>query len=225
MNDRQKQLLVLSVETYIETAEPVGSKFLVEKCSLEWSEATVRNDLRELEELGFLTHPHTSAGRIPTEQGYKFYLDNLDLAALKDLVKDTVELSLPKDMEKRSAEKYLAKVLAALTNETVILAFSRDSIYYTGLSNLFAKPEFRDMGILGDVTQVFDRCEDCVNSFFDQATEEIGYFVGREHTFGSLLSVGSFRYGDSLLILLSPLRTDYKKNYSILNIAKELLNK
>ena len=66
METRQQQLLNLVIENHIATAEPVGSKFLVSEGNLDWSEATVRNELRILEEEGYLTHPHTSAGRIPT---------------------------------------------------------------------------------------------------------------------------------------------------------------
>ena len=66
-----------SLENYLETAEPVGSSFLVEAEGLELSGATIRNEMRDLEEQGFLTHPHTSAGRIPTELGYKYYIKNI----------------------------------------------------------------------------------------------------------------------------------------------------
>ena len=78
MNTRQEQLLTLVIEKYIATAQPIGSKVLVSEAGLDWSEATVRNELRELEEMGYLTHPHTSAGRIPTEAGYKYYIEKTD---------------------------------------------------------------------------------------------------------------------------------------------------
>ena len=75
MNDRQKELLRLIVETYIETVKPVGSKSLVKK--LKCSSATIRNDMAYLETLGYLEKTHTSSGRIPSEEGYKYYVDNL----------------------------------------------------------------------------------------------------------------------------------------------------
>jgi len=65
------------IEDFIYTAEPVGSQRLVEKCGLSVSSATVRNELSALEELGYLSHPHTSAGRVPTDMGYRFYVDSL----------------------------------------------------------------------------------------------------------------------------------------------------
>lgn len=226
MNTRQEQLLTLVIEKYIATAQPIGSKFLVSEAGLDWSEATVRNELRELEETGFLTHPHTSAGRIPTEAGYKYYLEKIDWEKIKVGKKETEALESFFGFEdKIQAQKNLAKVLAAITQETVIFAFSQNSIYYTGLSNLFSKPEFVELGIVGDVSQVFDRCEDCIPGFYDAVSADIKFFVGTEHPFGNMLSAASFKFGDSLLILLAPTRTDYKRNYSLLQLVKEILNK
>jgi heat-inducible transcriptional repressor len=65
------------VEEYVATGQPVGSKHLVERTGMQVSSATVRNELAELERLGLLTHPHTSAGRVPTDRGYRYYVDRL----------------------------------------------------------------------------------------------------------------------------------------------------
>ena len=73
ISERKRDLLTRVVEVYVATGEPVGSKALVERAGLAVSASTVRNELAELEALGLLTHPHTSAGRIPTEEGYRFY--------------------------------------------------------------------------------------------------------------------------------------------------------
>jgi heat-inducible transcriptional repressor len=75
LTDRKRDILRLVVEEYIATGEPVGSKGLVERTGLAVSASTVRNELAELESLGLLTHPHTSAGRVPTDSGYRFYAD------------------------------------------------------------------------------------------------------------------------------------------------------
>lgn len=76
LNDRKKQILIYTVEEYILTAEPVGSKRLVEKYKIKASPATVRNELAKLEEMGYLYQPYTSAGRIPTDSGYRLYVDS-----------------------------------------------------------------------------------------------------------------------------------------------------
>lgn len=77
LNDRKNQILKAVVDDYIGTAEPVGSKSLVSKYNFNVSPATIRNEMAELEELGYLEQPHTSAGRVPSDKGYRAYVDNL----------------------------------------------------------------------------------------------------------------------------------------------------
>lgn len=77
LNDRKNQILKAVVDDYIGSAEPVGSKNLVNKYNFNVSPATIRNEMAELEELGYLEQPHTSAGRIPSDKGYRAYVDNL----------------------------------------------------------------------------------------------------------------------------------------------------
>jgi heat-inducible transcriptional repressor len=77
ISDRKRDLLRRVVEEYVATGEPVGSRTLVERSGLPVSTSTVRSELAELESLGLLTHPHTSAGRIPTESGYRFYAEEV----------------------------------------------------------------------------------------------------------------------------------------------------
>ncbi len=77
LSERKKQILKAIVEAHISGGEPVGSKYIVENKQLACSSATIRNEMSELEELGFLEKPHTSSGRVPSEQGYRFYVDSL----------------------------------------------------------------------------------------------------------------------------------------------------
>lgn len=227
MDKRKEELFNLVVENYIQHAEPVGSKFLVSEEKLDFSEATVRNELRTLEEEGYLTHPHTSAGRIPTEKGYRYYVDHLDLEKAKISKRDAgfLQNSL-NESDYELARKSLAKALVELSNETIILAFSVDKVYYTGLSNLFNKPEFQELELVANVSQVFDHCEECLEDFFDKVNSEPGYFIGDEHPFGSMLSVLSARFGknkDSLVALLGPKRMDYKYNFGLIKKAMEII--
>ena len=77
LTPRQREILRRVVEEYVSTGEPVGSKTLVERSAMRVSSSTVRNELAALEERGLLMHPHTSAGRIPTETGYRVFADDL----------------------------------------------------------------------------------------------------------------------------------------------------
>jgi heat-inducible transcriptional repressor len=104
LSERKRDLLRRVVEEYVSTGEPVGSKTLVERSGLAVSPSTVRNELAELEAIGLLTHPHTSAGRVPTEAGYRFYAEGvlerqeprparfpLDLTAMRSEVEDALQ--------------------------------------------------------------------------------------------------------------------------------------
>src|SRR4051812_49882445 len=77
LTPRQEEILVRVVEEYVATGAPVGSKTLLERSGFEVSSSTIRNELAVLEERGLLAHPHTSAGRVPTDAGYRFYVDRL----------------------------------------------------------------------------------------------------------------------------------------------------
>jgi heat-inducible transcriptional repressor len=77
LSERQQLILNLLVDAYLESGKPVGSKAIAERADIDWGPSTVRAELAELERAGYLTHPHTSAGRLPTDSGYRFYADSL----------------------------------------------------------------------------------------------------------------------------------------------------
>jgi heat-inducible transcriptional repressor len=226
MDSRKHQLLTMVIEHYIKNAEPIGSKFLVSIGELDFGEATVRNELRELEEEGFLTHPHTSAGRIPTEKGYRYYVDQLNLENSNIPKNDFQSLvnAVAAIEDYELARKRLAKAAKDLSNETVIIAFSPEKIYYTGLSNLFNKSEFADVNRVANVSQVFDHFEDYLEDFFDKVEDSPRYFIGSENPFDETLSVVSARFGkEGMVALLGPKRMDYKYNFSLIKKLLEII--
>ena len=75
LNDRKRKILQAIIDEYIGTAEPVGSRSISKKENLGLSSATIRNEMADLEEMGYLIQPHTSAGRIPSDEGYRFYVN------------------------------------------------------------------------------------------------------------------------------------------------------
>lgn len=116
LNDREQDILRTIVHLYILNASPIGSKFLSKFVSSDkkLSSATIRNVMKGLEEMGFISHPHTSAGRVPTDKGYRFYVDSLmDMERLSDLEKRAV-----KDFIRNPSENVLkeaSKVLGMLS--------------------------------------------------------------------------------------------------------------
>lgn len=121
LDERKVKILKAIIQTYLETGEPVGSRTISKYSDLQLSSATIRNEMSDLEELGFIIQPHTSAGRIPSDKGYRFYVDQLmkekenEVTEMQELViqrVDRVELLL----------KQLAKLLAANTNYATLIS-------------------------------------------------------------------------------------------------------
>lgn len=124
LTDRQILVLKAIVEEFIATALPVGSRVLSKKSDLNFSAATIRNDMADLEELGYLEKTHTSSGRVPSQQGYRFYVDNLVVSEILPASEDTVffdQLLSLKQGERETAVKEAMTLLSSLTNYTSIL--------------------------------------------------------------------------------------------------------
>ncbi|MBI4549399.1 MAG: heat-inducible transcription repressor HrcA [Candidatus Omnitrophica bacterium] len=125
LTDRQNRILSIIVDAYVETAEPVGSRAIAKKIQLELSPATIRNEMSDLEEAGLITHPHTSAGRIPTDLGYRYFIDHLlQRQALSVRLAADVAKEFQKEIE--SVEDLIAnatRILATMTSETGIVSF------------------------------------------------------------------------------------------------------
>src|SRR5437899_2501454 len=118
LSERQRDILRLVVEEYVATGQPVGSKALVESAGLGVSPSTVRYELAELERIGLLTHPHTSAGRVPTETGYRLYVD--ELLARPEVRSSGFELGLP--AARAEVEDALQTTTEMLSQVTRLLA-------------------------------------------------------------------------------------------------------
>ena len=117
---RQEEILARVVQEYVATGAPVGSKTLVERSTLDVSSSTVRYELAQLEEFGLLSHPHTSAGRVPTDLGYRFFVDGV-IEALEPRPSD-VELSLDLSELQREVDAALRATTEALADMTHLLA-------------------------------------------------------------------------------------------------------
>jgi len=120
LSERKRRILHAIITDYIHTAEPVGSRTISRRYQMNLSAATIRNEMADLEELGYLTQPHTSAGRIPSQRGYRFYVDCLmdavELAPEEDDYLARVFLQLEKMREIDQIVQYTVKVLAQMTN-------------------------------------------------------------------------------------------------------------
>ncbi|HUT22087.1 MAG TPA: hypothetical protein VMX18_01610 [Candidatus Bipolaricaulota bacterium] len=228
MKERQKELLKNLTNHYIKTAEPVASGFLVGKLKDEVSSATVRNEMAELEKAGFIYQPHTSAGRIPTELGYKFYLENFIKgkklqSAIAEKIKKQKKI-MGKDV--RQGLKEIAKIVAEASGDAVIVAFAENDVYYTGLSNLFSKPEFEERNLIFELSSVLDELDKVIFNIFKERIEskDIKIEIGKENRFSEACGSAMIPVKNHLIVILGATRMDYENNLSLLKFLTEELN-
>ena len=230
MNDRQKSLIKFIVLEHIQTALPIGSKLINDKYISDVSGATIRNEMQYLEQEGFLTHPHTSAGRVPTEAGYRFYLDNfLNKKDISQKQKDFLAkiFSEPASFEEKL--KLAAKKTAELTNEAVLIGFAPNNVYYTGLSNLFQKPEFAEHSLVVAITRVIDHLDDVMVDIHKKVESDVSVLLGSDNPFGqdcgAVLGTYKIKSGYGVIGLLGPMRMNYEENIAYLKFIKNLIEK
>ena len=228
MNPRQESILKFIVENYIKTAEPVGSKFLAESSGFNVSPATIRNDMVVLEQEGFIRAPHTSAGRVPTEQGYEFYLASIRKMR-RTSSKQQFTDAIVEAGTQEAAVKQVAKKLVDLSGEMALVAFDPNWNYYTGVSNLFAKPDFSELGLTQELSEMLDRFDEVMNSLYKHMPEAPQVMIGSQNPFGRRMSSIMVKYSlpgnvSVLLGLVGPIRMDYQKNIALLEEAVESLS-
>ena len=120
LDDRKIKILQAIIRNYLETGEPVGSRTISKYTDLNLSSATIRNEMADLEELGYIVQPHTSAGRIPSDKGYRLYVDRLMSEKEKE-VEEMKELLLEKEEKMENLLKQVAKTLAVNTNYATMI--------------------------------------------------------------------------------------------------------
>lgn len=138
LSDRKKTILKAIIQTYLETGEPVGSRTISKYSDLQLSSATIRNEMADLEEMGLIVQPHTSAGRIPSDKGYRLYVDDL-MAEKEKEVSDMKEMLIQRVDRVEVLLKQLAQLLAANTNYAAMIAgprSSRNKVKYLQLSRV-----------------------------------------------------------------------------------------
>jgi heat-inducible transcriptional repressor len=138
LTDRDREVLGAIITDYIQTAEPVGSRTVSKKSEIRLSPATIRNVMADLEEMGFLTQPHTSAGRVPTDRAFRFYVDSiLEVRQLKSADRGRIEMGFQDEgMDTNEVMKRASSLLSLLSKQTGVILAPRFG------SNIFKHIEF-----------------------------------------------------------------------------------
>lgn len=215
MTERQAKLLAAIIEQYAEVASPVGSSLLAKAFGV--SSATIRAEMANLEDGGFITQPHTSAGRIPTDKGYRFYVNNMAVQ------QETAS-------ERRAERALTARVGGGGVPERTIrnavdtlvelthnlgLATIGNQLYMSGLSNLFGQPEFIHSKQVQQVAGLLDNIEPWLREA--APNKPLSVYIGQENPIGGSagcsLIISRFRspFSDKSYIgILGPTRQNYR---------------
>ena len=231
MTQRQEKILAIIVETYIKKAMPTASEYLSKKFIPKLSSATIRNEMVKLTDTGYLFQYYASAGRVPTNKGFQYYIKNLldrqDLLPLekKILVNIKRENELPSILAKQ-----VAKQMAKFAQELSVLALDYNNFYYTGLSYLLSQPEFNQPEAVYNISRVIDNLDEIMSNIFDSVEGQTKVLIGRKNPFGNLCGAIitkcqlSKRKNHILFGILGPARMDYNKNIALVNYVKKLLS-
>lgn len=217
MSERQIAILSAIIEQYAEVAAPVGSIMLAKLFGV--SSATIRSEMARLEEMGMITQPHTSAGRIPTDKGYRFYVNALneaDAHALPLLDRSARAIEARVNTHKDRADRAIRSAVDSLVDLTQNLGLATigDELYLSGMGNLFSQPEFMQGNHVQQVARLLDNLEPWLREA--APNEPLNVFIGSENPIGkssgATLIISRFRspYSDKSYIgVLGPTRQSY----------------
>lgn len=246
ISNRQEILLNFVVREYVRTAKPIGSVLVADKSNLHLSSATIRNEMFDLEQAGYLSQLHTSGGRVPTDKTYRYFVNSLleneaDLyleAEYKNKIKRAL-MGVPSDP--REINKIVARVLSNLSENLVITGISQDEDFFKkGLAGLFEHPEFRENNKVFQLASFFEEFENLFQfierEFFNTLGSPHGVpvqiMIGKESPFRQIQheTVMCAKYGlpgncIGSLTLVGPTRMDYEKNIALIKFITEELQK
>lgn len=245
LTDRQREILFAIIEQYAEVATPVGSVTLAKLFDV--SSATIRTEMSRLESLGLIAQPHTSAGRIPTDAGYRYYVNSLtesteqtnespELPRLESGLKTEnpfdrgAHVLAVRVSSQSSAEATIKSVVDSLVDLTGNLGLGTigNQLYLSGISRLLTQPEFVDLARVQAVAKLLDNLEPWLREA--APGEPLNIFIGQENPIGKSsgvsLIISKFRspFSDNSYIgVLGPTRQNYQKVMTLVRRAGEML--
>lgn len=233
MDHRQRKILEAIIDVFLQNALPVGSKHLADREDFKLSSATIRNEMSLLEKEGYITQPHTSAGRIPTDRAYRLLVDQMKeekklmIQAMKDMERVRRQYELRKTKEK------LYEIITLLASVTDNVSFAtipdRQGVFYIGIGNILKKPEFQADPT--QTTKVIEVLENELQNFISELklTDEGSIYIGEENLLPQfqscgLLAIPYFYKGfKGVMGILGPTRMNYAYNMAALKSAVQML--
>jgi len=228
MKDRTLQILTALIEDFVETAMPVASKRLLESSHFNVSSATIRNEFALLEEVGLIESPHVSAGKVPTEKGYRFFVDELMQDEKQDLlVHNLFEKHVAEYRFQRAKESVFdaIRILSSLSGNAAFAVINNDRTLYVGISNVLRSPEFlhapEKAAQVLEILEGQKRFSELLHSL-DLPNNQVKIFIGEENLLEEINScamlVSKFETQDAsgYLGIIGPTRMKYGFNKALI---------
>lgn len=236
LSERQGKILALIVREYTKTAIPISSSLIVKRIGMEVSSATIRNEMLELEKQGYLLQPHISAGRVPSDNGYRYFVDNL--LTRKDLTVDD-QRTLQVEMLKLKAQntrlsRTLAKTLSTTSHCLALSGMIEQKDYYDfGMHTLMKNPEFNELDEVSKISASLDIIDEKMDKLLEQLDDgETRIFIGDENPIEEIrncsMIVSPYRLESGergVLAIIGPKRMEYAKNKNLIDFVKGFFDK
>ena len=233
VTERQKEILNRIVADFIDLAQPISSEFLEEKHHFGICPATIRIEMQKLTDGGYLIQPHTSAGRVPTDKGYRFFVNNLfekGIPEEKDFLKleDLIEREIG---DRVRFLQSLTKNLASFSSNLALgYLFDEDLFWKEGWEDVLGEPEFKETKVITDFADVIRHFEKEIEDI--KINSEIKVYIGKENPFSKAkefsIIISSCHFPDKekgVLAIAGPKRMAYDKNINSLNYLTKLLER
>ncbi|RJQ13638.1 hypothetical protein C4553_03115 [Candidatus Parcubacteria bacterium] len=237
LTQRQNLILERLIGGYIKSAEPISSKYLADFGDFECSPATIRNEFSALTDGGYIEQPHTSAGRIPTQKGYRYYINELidfkgnENGKSSKIVQKLIERNSNDVQALFSAlTDFMAQTTHSLVFSELVGLFQQKT---SGLSELINQPEFNNIENLRQVARFVDKLEHRWRVFFEEISDEkikrSRVFIGSEHPFleknvSSIVDTFELPSRQKVFIsVIGPNRMDYESTIHLFNNIKKIL--
>lgn len=234
ISKRQKEILNGVIKEYIDSAQPVSSQLFKKRYGFGISPATIRSEMQALTQKGYLSQPHTSAGRIPADKGYRFFVDRLFSLNNDELDKDFIEKfqEMKKEIEDdlRFIQLLTKNLASASSNLAVSYFLEREFFWKEGWQELFQEPEFRDFAFNLRFVRMVDNLEKEIKEFISDNFLTPKIYIGKENPisrsedFSMIISRCSFPENQKgVLMILGPKRMSYQRNISLINSVVKFL--
>jgi len=229
MNQRTTDILAALIEEYIRSGHPIGSSFLAERLTESLSPATIRAILHDLEEEGLISQPFTSAGRIPTDSGYRYYVNHLPVRPLPSREAQGLQRELAAEEQSGHTQREaIPRVLSRFTRTlSITIDPQRGEVHDAGLVEVVEESDTLDT--IREISQVREAVAEAFEDLFGATQHAPAVFIGDENPLISaeLSSIIAQRVpssqGDVLLIMVGPKRMAYQRNLSFVGSLAALL--